>query len=184
MVKDRDKGRATGSTPRRAGKGKASPRKKVGLADSTAYEVLSERRISITIGGIEREVPAISAAKQRTFQAALNGGRTAHRDVLKWIREREEARPRQRKQFPQILAEYSRPADVDQAMVILGLAAPLLDRERPDERPFLQLEPWIVRKALARAGSKKLTESELAEVRRHTRVEDDAPSTWEAPDER
>lgn len=176
MPDDRDTSR--GSKPKRA-KGSAKGPK---LAENTAYDVLRQRMISITIGGKEREVSAISAAKHRTFQAALNGDRMAHREVRRWIREREAARPSAQRQLPLILAECPCPADVNQALILLSLAEALPGLERAGGLPFLQLEPWIVQQALARRGSNRLAASEIAEVRQHTRP-DDRGARWEASSE-
>jgi hypothetical protein len=142
----------------------------------SAFEVLLDETLTVPDRGGTREIPFKEALQLRTFQDALAGKAMAVRMVLKWIREREawlaKHEPKSHKPIP-VLHSSVDPDNADAALLLLGIAA--LDPARADadfcaNRAHLLLEPWAVQAALRRRrGGQRLTEQELATVRRCTR---------------
>ena len=130
---------------------KGRPRKAPTAPSGSAYDVLLNRRISVMLGGSQRELSFHEALQRRTLQAAFDGKRMAVRTVLRWIHEREQARPARRRSLPILRFEYRTPASVDQALLILKIASEVKDQTK--RKHFLQLQPWAVTSALARIGS-------------------------------
>jgi hypothetical protein len=112
--------------------------------------------------------------QQRTLQDALAGKRTAMREAVKWIQEREawlaKHAPKASRQMSPIIASPD-PHNADDALVLLGIAAPDPARAvRNTDRPHLLLEPWAVQAALSRRrGGQRLTEKECEDIRHRTR---------------
>jgi hypothetical protein len=160
----------------RSGNPKGRPRGSR-AATGSAFEVLVDKTLTVPDRGGTREIPFKEALQLRTFQDALAGKAMAMREVLKWIRKREawlaEHEPKVHKPIPWLIASVD-PDNADDALVLLGIAAP--DPIRADfgaSRAQLLLEPWAVQTALRRRrGGQRLTEQELATVRRCTRDPD------------
>ena len=76
-----------------SGNPKGRPRKQSVLPDATpsAFEIVFEKRVTVTKGGIDQELSVEEALQLRTYQDALAGNRAAQRAVLKMIAEREKA---------------------------------------------------------------------------------------------
>jgi hypothetical protein len=126
--------------------------------------------------GGTREIPFKEAIQLRTFQDALAGKAMAVREVLKWIRTREawlaKHEPKAHKPIPWLSSLD--PDNADDALVLLGIAAPDPARaEFGTNRAQLLLEPWAVQAALRRRrGGERLTEQEINELRCCTRDSD------------
>jgi hypothetical protein len=112
----------------------------------------------------------------RTYQEALKGRPMAVRTVIKKINEREAQRRHQTTPRIVLVYEFPRPADVDEALCILGIATPDASRVREGGLPFLQLEPWAVTAGLARRMIRPISQGSLKGVRRQTR--DPASVNW------
>src|SRR5262249_32273946 len=69
------------------------PRKQTARSNTTrsAFEIVFEKRLTITQGGVDRELSVQEALQLRTYQNALAGNRMAQREVLKMIAKREKA---------------------------------------------------------------------------------------------
>ena len=150
------------------------PRKPVVPPDASrsAFEIVSEKRVTITEGGRERELSVEAALQLRTYQDALSGKRAARREIVKWIAEREKARALTgQTKLPLVKSWFEgEPRNADAAMCLLGIAAP--DPSREEHNPgALLLEPWAVQAALARRrGGKALTPKEVGQIQRCTRA--------------
>ncbi|TGN89415.1 hypothetical protein EOW77_0011250 [Bradyrhizobium yuanmingense] len=156
------KGRPRG-TGKHAGKG-ASP-----------YKVLLNKTVTTTIRGKLREMSIEEAVQHRTFKDALAGKPKAIREVLAWIKEREDwlkqhapAPP----SHPRITRQFSPdPDNADAALVLLGLAR--IDRYRARwglARTPLIIEPWAVELALGRSrGGAGFSQSDWNAIKRCTR---------------
>lgn len=150
---------------------------------SSPFEVVIDRKLTLTQNGVPRDISVEEALHHRTFQDALAGKRMAIREVLKWIFEREDWLAKHRPQEKQrvVFGETRRdPENADSAMLVLGIANN--DPSRQDtrfERAQLRLEPWAVKAALRRRrGAIPLSTKDLAEIQRCTR--DDGTIAWPA----
>jgi Family of unknown function (DUF5681) len=139
----------------------------------SAFEVLVDKTFTVPDGGYIRDISFEEALQRRTCQEALDGKAMAIREVLKWIRTREawlaEHNPKAHEPIRSFISHD--PDNADEALVLLGIAAPDPARaEYGADRAQLLLEPWAVQAALRRRrGGKRLTGHECSEVRRCTR---------------
>ena len=148
----------------------------------SAFEIIFEKRVTVTQGGVNQELSVEEALQLRTYQDALAGKRAARRVVLKMISKREKAkedrglRPRK---VPSVTVKMQaeEPRNADAAMCLLGIAVP--DKSRQEHNPgALLLEPWAVQAALSRRrGGKALSTEDVEEIKRSTR----APETLRWP---
>jgi Family of unknown function (DUF5681) len=167
-----------------SGNPKGRPRKQHALPDAirSAFEIVLEKRVTVTQAGIDQELSVKEALQLRTYQDALAGNRAARREVLKMIAKREQAMAATELQTQRTMPSVTRkvspdPRNADAAMCLLGIAAP--DKSREEHNPgALLLEPWAVQAALGRRrGSKALTMKDIGDIKRCTR----APETLRWP---
>jgi hypothetical protein len=167
----------------RSGNPKGRPRKPSALPDATrsAFEIVLEKRVTVTQAGVDQELSLQEALQFRTYQDALAGDRAARREVLKMIAKREKAMADSGLLTPRTMPSVAEkvspdPRNADAAMCLLGIAAPdNRDEHIPDA---LLLEPWAVQAAFRRRrGSKALTSKDVGEIKRCTR----APETLRWP---
>jgi Family of unknown function (DUF5681) len=167
-----------------SGNPKGRPRKQRALPDAirSAFEIVLEKRVTVTQAGIDQELSVKEALQLRTYQDALAGNRAARREVLKMIAKREQAMADTELQtqptMPSVTSKMSPdPRNADAAMCLLGIAAP--DKSREEHNPgALLLEPWAVQAALGRRrGSKALTMEDIGDIKCCTR----APETLRWP---
>lgn len=149
-----------GGRPRRSSRG----------PETSAFEILLDKTLTVTKGDKTREISMEEALQQRTFQDALAGKRMAVREVVKWIIMREAWFAKHAPPLRRILPYKTSPDpdNADAALVLLGIAAS--NRDRADlnlERAQLLLELWAVQLALRRGPF--LTDRDREEVRRSTR---------------
>ena len=157
------------------------PKKERPANPDSAFDVVTDRKLTIERNGKSREVTVEEALWHKTYQNAIAGGRSAQREVLKMIKKRDAylVAHKAKKPVPRndVRLVYP-PAEVDEAMLVLGIAT-----RHPAREDFgayseqLLLEPWAVQAALERrrAGS-KLTEREIKEIQQCTR--DAATLRW------
>ena len=140
---------------------------------SSAYDVIVDKTLSVSKDGVSREVTVEEALQHKTYQQALSGNRAARREILRMILNREQALARRApKQSRDVkLLEGYNPENANDAVMLLGIG------RRYDIGPEYKydrwkLEPWAVQAALSRRrGAAKLTDNEIAEIKR---------TTWEA----
>jgi hypothetical protein len=167
-----------------SGNPKGRPRKQGVPPDAprSAFEIVLEKRVTVTQAGIDQELSVEEALQLRTYQDALAGNRAARREVLKMIAKREKAMEdrglRSQRTLPSVTEKLSPdPRNADAAMCLLGIAAPNKSREEHDSDALL-LESWAVQAALRRRrGGKALTVQDVSEIKRCTR----APETLRWP---
>jgi hypothetical protein len=167
-----------------SGNPKGRPRKQSALPDAirSAFEIVLEKRVTVTQAGTDQELSLEEALQLRTYQDALAGNRAARREVLKMIAKREKAMAdrglRTQRTLPSVTRKISPdPRNADAAMCLLGIAAPNKSREEHDPDAIL-LEPWAVQAALRRRrGGKALTMEDVSDIQRCTR----APETLRWP---
>ena len=168
-----------------SGNPKGRPRKQVAPPDATRsdFEIVFEKRVTVTQGGVDQELSVEEALQLRTYQDALAGNRAAQRTMLKMIAKREKANGNSGQGIlPLVTTKMeSEPRNADAAMCLLGIAAPDKCTDKcteADEPDALLLEPWAVQAALGRRrGSKALTPPDVDEIKRSTR----APETLRWP---
>ena len=162
----------------RSGNPKGRPKAKTERTAS-AFDIVIDKTLTVTQGGVSREVTVEEALQHRTYQDAVAGNRAARREVLKMIATREQyLAARRAKNTPRVETRMEiDPENADAAMLILGIACQDPTRpapEFPGER--LLLEPWAVQAAMSRRrGGQQLTEKEVSEIKRCTR---DAALRW------
>ena len=143
------------------------PRRSSRSAETSAFEILLDKTLTVTRGDKTCEISMEEALQQRTLKDALAGKRMAMREVIKWIKTRAAwfaklaPPPRQ-----EILIKSSKdPDNADAALVLLGIpeCAEFGDPAR------LLLEPWAVQLGLRRKRRIGLTQKDREAVMRCTR---------------
>lgn len=144
---------------------------------TSVFDVVTEKTLTVTRNGVPRAITMEEALQHRTYQDAVNGNRPAQREVLKWIEKSEKYLAANSKRKPpksKPLLFSPDPDNADTALLLLGITEP--DPQRQDygaDRAQMLLEPWAVQAALSRRrGGRKLTEKDVAEIRRSTRDPD------------
>jgi hypothetical protein len=137
----------------------------------SAFDVIVDRTLRVSRGGVGHDVTVEEALQHRTYQEALAGKRMAIREVMRWIVKRERWLAENRPVRPvktSFAGTIQDPDNADEALLLLGIA-----RENPDRKDLikdrlqLQLEPWAVKAALKRRrGARPLTTKEVDDVRR------------------
>jgi hypothetical protein len=163
-----------------SGNPKGRPRKQTALPDTTpsAFEIVFEKRVTVTQGGIDQDLSVEEALQLRAYHDALAGNRAARRVVLRMIAKREKAiADREQRIMPLVTRKIEpEPRNADAAMCLLGIAAP--DTSDTYHADALLLEPWAVQAALGRRrGSEPLTTRDVGAIKRCTR----APETLRWP---
>jgi hypothetical protein len=162
------KGRSGNPKGRPRGSGKHAER-------YSAFEVLLDKTLTVTIAGKAREISMEEALTQRTFKDALAGKGMSVREIVKWIIKRETwfRKHLSRDPSPPKITRLISPDpdNADAALVLLGIAAPNPARAGfSSERAQLILEPWAVQLALRRtSGGASLTDRDRDDVQRCTR---------------
>lgn len=159
------KGRSGNPKGRPRGSGKRSP-------TSSAVEVLLDKTLTVTKGGISRQLTMEEALQERTFNDALAGKRLAMREVLKWIAAYEAWQAKHAPKPPPRLTPFlvsPSPRNVDEALVLLGIAAHDPDRAHiTTDRAQLLIEPWAAQLALRRMRG-YLDQRQREDIQRATR---------------
>src|ERR1700675_2743503 len=123
---------------------------------SSAFEVLVEKTLTVTDRTGTREITVEEALQQQTYQRALAGVGMAVREVLKWIMKRDAwlAKNAPKASRPAITRRISPdPDNADAALLLLGIAAPNPARaEFDDDRAQLLPQPWRQTATLPRQG--------------------------------
>ena len=163
--------RSTRFKPGRSGNPKGRP-KRVRQSDSgSAFDELLGRQFPVRIDGYERQLTADEALVHRTYQDALAGDRMAIRTISNLIIERESIRSKRTGSPVKVVCLHPHPANIDHAMIILEIATQPEGRVRANGFPYLELEPWVVQKALVRRNY-HLSERALKDLNENTRDPD------------
>ncbi|MBN9533908.1 MAG: hypothetical protein J0I26_13910 [Alphaproteobacteria bacterium] len=157
-----------------SGNPKGRPRESTPETARSAFDIVVERTLTITRGGVERDVTLEEALQHRTYQDALAGNRPARREILRMIAKREKWLSRKHTKVNKLVERKivsSDPDNAHQALLLLGIARldPKWAGDKHDEYERLLLEPWAVQAALRRRrGGHRLTDKEKAEIIRCT----------------
>ncbi len=161
----------------KSGNPKGRPKKAKPEKTGSAFDLIIDKRLTVTQGGVPREVTVDEALQHRTLKDAIAGNRSARREVLKMIAKREKAlaaRDKRTYRSVDLLTEPVDPDNANAALLILGIACHnpwWVDRDDKDnEYERLLLEPWAVQAALSRRrGGSRLTDEDVREIKRCTR---------------
>ena len=139
---------------------KGRPKSKAETPKSSAIEVILDKTLIVNRNGRPREISVEEALQQHTLQQALEGNRSAQREVLKWIirRDKHLAAENRRRAPQEATVRFAHsPDNANAALLLLKVAVPnpkYQDKENAEEH--LLLEPWAVQAALSRRrGAKK-----------------------------
>lgn len=158
-----------------SGNPKGRPKKGPTKAAGSAFDIIVDRTLTVTRGGVQREVTMEEALQHRTYQDALAGNRSARREILKMIAKREKwlaVKSSKSKKSVELRTEPADPDNANQALLLLGIAChdPRWADDKHDKYERLLLEPWAVQAAFGRRnGGSRLTDTEKAEIMRCTR---------------
>ena len=160
--------RPTGNrfTKGRSGNPSGRPKRKAEPAAS-AFDIIIDKKLTITQGGSTREVSVDEALQHKIYQDAIAGNKPARRAVMKMIEKRERAReasepPRTGVTVLQI--EPVDPNNANEALIILGIAQAI--KESGEVR--LKLLPWAVQAALSRRRGRPITSKDIGEAKLRT----------------
>lgn len=134
----------------------------------SAFDIVFDKTLTVTQGGVERQLTIEEALELQTYQAALKGSRLAIRKVLKMIEKREAAMAK-REGVPKsnVTTEIHHEADnANEAMRILGIVEK--DPNWGDEHPRLKMATWAAQAGLSRPGRRKIDEREIDNIRMFT----------------
>jgi hypothetical protein len=158
-----------------SGNPKGRPKRRAKTAQTSAFDIVVDRTLTIHKGGRLQEVSVEEALQHQTYRKAIEGDKLSRREVLKMIRKREAYLEKHdvanQWQPPKRLLEPADPDNANHALLILGIVS--VDETRAGfsgHKPAVNLEPWAVQAALSRRrGGTKLTDREVREIQRCTR---------------
>lgn len=137
----------------------------------SAFDILLDRTVTISQGGMEREHSVDEAMEFQTFQDALKGGRMAVRQVLRMIEKREAALAKLNPPTSNAVRmdiEYEA-GNAEQAMLLLGIAEYEEAPPGPGYRDRrLKLATWAVQAAISRPGRRPINSQNVSDIQRLT----------------
>ena len=143
--------------------GNPAGRPKARRPHNSAFDIIFDKTLKVTQGGVERELTVDEGLQLQTYQAALKGSRMAVRSVLKMIEKREKAiAKREPTQHKPIRLETEHDSDnANEAMLILGIA----EYHGPDDCRRMRVATWAAQAGLSRPGRSPLSEKEVSNVK-------------------
>jgi hypothetical protein len=134
----------------------------------SAFDIIFDKTLTVTQGGVERELTVDEALQLQTYQAALKGSRMAIRSVLKMIEKREVALAKLNpRESTGATMEVEHDSDnADEAMRILGIAT--IDKASDNGgywSTHLRLATWVTQAALSRPGRRRLDEKDVKDIK-------------------
>ena len=133
----------------------------------SAFDIIFDKTLTVTQGGVERELTVDEGLQLQTYQAALKGSKIAVRAVLKMIEKREVVLAKKNPHpVEPVRIESEHDSDnADEAMLILGIAQYAPDRfGLGHDKRQLKLATWAAQAGVSRPGRRKLTESDKADI--------------------
>lgn len=139
---------------------------------SSAFDIVMDRTLTVTQGGVARELSFEEALQLRTYQDAIAGKRLAQREVWRWIAKREkwlEARRPAKHRSVEHRLEPEDPNNANEAMLLLDIAGPdaTWGHLIPNHQR-IKLQTWAVQAALSRPGRRQLKRDDILEIERCT----------------
>ena len=138
----------------------------------SAFDIIFDRKLTVTQGGVERELSVDEALELQTYRAALTGNRMAIRKVLKMIASREAALAKRYKPetLPIVFGKEFDSDNANEALCTLGIIEK--DPFFGDDRPRYKLANWATQAALSRPGRHKFDDKEVKDITFFTRDAD------------
>ena len=137
----------------------------------SAFNIIIDKRLSVTQGGVERELSVDEVLEWQTYQAALKGSRLAIRSVLRMIEKRENALAKlDPEPAPKSTVIVEHDADnANEPMLLLGIAeyGPPAVGGGPSTRQ-LKLATWAAQAAISRPGRRRLTAKCVERIKQHS----------------
>ena len=152
--------------------GNPAGRPKARRPHNSAFDIIFDKTLTVTQGEVERELTVDEGLQLQTYQAALKGSKMAVRAVLKMIEKRERwiAAKSPPKRVPIEVKSSHEGRTADDALLLLGIAVeidfPLMWPNKTD--PLLKLRPWVVEEGFRRSRRRKISEEDMADIRRQT----------------
>ncbi|WP_373087119.1 DUF5681 domain-containing protein [Sneathiella sp.] len=147
--------------PGQSGNPKGRPRKHR-RPNVSAFEIILDKRLTITQNGKPREATVEEALQQQTLKDALAGKRLAIRKVLKMIEKRERAleqnNPAPHRNIE--IKQHHHADNADEALRILGIAEP-----EPSFPTRWKVHAWATQAALSRPGRKRFDSKEVDSIK-------------------
>lgn len=138
----------------------------------SAFDIIFDKKLTVTHGGVERELTVDEVLELQTYQAALKGSKLAVRQVLKMVERRERALERRAPPEPPKaikIAQEGDPRNVDAAMLILGITVPDPDWDGPCQYGVrMKLATWAAQAGISRPGRQALTSRQAEDIKRNT----------------
>lgn len=134
----------------------------------SAFDIIFDKTLTVTQGGVERELTIDEALELQTYQAALKGSRMAVRKVLKMI-ERREAAMAKREPPPTGVVKpeiHHSAQNANEAMRILGIIEK--DPSWGDDNPRWKIAGWAAQAGLGRPGRRELKERDRNDIKMFT----------------
>lgn len=151
--------------------GNPSGRPKLRPPHISAFDIIFDKTLTVTQGGIERELTVDEALQLQTYQAALKGSKMAVRAVLRMIEKRETALAKLNPPahgMAKMEIEYDAP-NADAALRILGIA---VDGHVPsgggEGSRTLKLTKWAAQAAISRPGQRGFSIKDRTDIARFT----------------
>lgn len=157
---------------RKGQSGNPAGRPKARRPHISAFDIIFDKRLTLTQNGVERELTVDEALELQTYQAALKGSRMAVRSVLKMIEKREaallEKRPNPTVQVHKDGMERD-PRNADDAMLLLGITVPDPTWSGPCAYGTrMKIATWATQAALSRPGRRQIKEKDREEIKGQT----------------
>lgn len=143
-----------------SGNPKGRPKKR--RPHNSAFDIIFDKRLTVTQGGKARELTIDEALELQTYQDAIKGSRMAVRKVLKMIEKREVALAQKIKPAPQpikLVRNYTSD-NANEAMRILRIA----DYDPDFGSKRIKLHRWAAQAALSRPGRSKITARQARDI--------------------
>jgi len=137
----------------------------------SAFDIVFDQTLTVTQGGIERELTVDEALQLQTYQAALKGSRMAVRAVLKMIEKRELTLAKRNPAVHRgVRMEIEHDSDnAEAALRILGIA---VDGHVPpgggEGARTLKIANWAAQAAISRPGRRRFSDKDREDIKRYT----------------
>ena len=143
-------------------------------APYSAFNRLRRKVIEITVDSRRRKLTPDLVLEFKTYEEAIQGKVRATREVLRWVKIREEARRKAAGHAGGIifLSEHAPSNSINEALLLLGVAS----TGSTHGPAYLKLEPWAIQQALDRANDREFSNALLRELQDH--VTDPAEVVW------
>lgn len=155
---------------RKGQSGNPSGRPKKRRPHVSAFDVIFDKTLTVTQGGVERELTVDEALQLQTYQAALRGSKMAISQVLKMIEKREAALLKLSPpvQNPCTMEIEHDSGNADEAMRTLGIAEIVKTDNGGywDHNP--RLATWATQAALSRPGRRRMGTKDAENIKRLT----------------